>query len=104
LVDLTNLGITGKVAEETLGRAGITVNKNAVPFDTLGPAVTSGIRIGTPAITTRGMREQEMVVIAGLIAKVLKNCDDQDLVKKMKQRTRELCEAFPIRTGGEHDG
>jgi glycine hydroxymethyltransferase len=96
LVDLTNLDVTGKAAEDALGRAGITVNKNAVPFDKLGPAVTSGIRIGTPALTTRGMTEQEMVVIARLIVDVLKNIDDQRIIGKVKKKTRELCESFPI--------
>ena len=96
LVDLTNLGVTGKAAEDALGRAGITVNKNAVPFDKLGPAVTSGVRIGTPAITTRGMKEQEMVVIAGLIVEVLRHIDDQYVIENVRKKTRELCEAFPI--------
>jgi glycine hydroxymethyltransferase len=96
LVDLTNLNVTGKAAEDALGRAGITVNKNAVPFDKLGPAVTSGIRIGTPALTTRGMKEQEMVVIARLIVEVLRNIDDRYIIEKVKKKTRELCEAFPI--------
>jgi glycine hydroxymethyltransferase len=96
LVDLTNLDITGKAAEDALGRAGITVNKNAVPFDKLGPAVTSGIRIGTPALTTRGMKEQEMAVVASLIVDVLRNIDDQHIIEKVKKKTRELCESFPI--------
>jgi glycine hydroxymethyltransferase len=96
LVDLTNLDITGKAAEDALGRAGITVNKNAVPFDKLGPAVTSGIRIGTPALTTRGMKEQEMAVVASLIVDVLRNIDDQHMIEKVKKKTRELCESFPI--------
>jgi glycine hydroxymethyltransferase len=96
LADLTNMGVTGKAAEDALGRAGITVNKNAVPFDKLGPAITSGIRIGTPALTTRGMKEQEMVVIARLIVDVLKNIDNQHIIEKVKKKTRELCESFPI--------
>ena len=73
LVDLRNLNITGKDAEEVLGRAGITVNKNSIPFEKLGPFVTSGIRVGTPAITTRGMKEPEMEIIAEIIINVLKN-------------------------------
>jgi glycine hydroxymethyltransferase len=96
LVDLTNLGLTGKAAEDALGRAGITVNKNAVPFDKRGPAVTSGIRIGTPAITTRGMKEQEMTVIARLIVDVLRNIDNQRVIEKVKKKSRKLCESFPI--------
>jgi glycine hydroxymethyltransferase len=96
LVDLSNLNVTGKAAEEALGRAGITVNKNAVPFDKLGPAVTSGIRIGTPALTTRGMKEQEMVIIARMIVEVLKNIDDRHIIEKVKKETIKLCEAFPI--------
>ena len=96
LADLTNLDVTGKAAEDALGRAGITVNKNAVPFDKLGPAITSGIRIGTPALTTRGMKEQEMAVIARLIVDVLRNIDDQHIIEKVKKKTRELCESFPI--------
>lgn len=96
LVDLRNRGVTGKAAEEALGRAGITVNKNAIPFDTQGPNVTSGIRIGTPAITTRGMREPEMEVIARLVSDVIGNIDDETVIQKVKQRTRELCESFPI--------
>ena len=71
LIDLTNKGITGKEAEEILGQAGITVNKNMIPFDQRTPMVTSGIRIGTPIVTTRGMREKEMTLIASFIAEVL---------------------------------
>jgi glycine hydroxymethyltransferase len=96
LADLSNLNVTGKAAEDALGRAGITVNKNAVPFDKLGPAITSGIRIGTPALTTRGMKEPEMAVIAHLIADVLKNIENQQIIEKVKKKTRELCESFPI--------
>ena len=72
LVDLTAKGVTGKDAQEALDRAGITVNKNGIPFDTKGPQVTSGIRIGTPAVTTRGMKENEMRQIASYIADVIK--------------------------------
>jgi glycine hydroxymethyltransferase len=96
LVDLRKSGVTGKAAEEALGRAGITVNKNTLPFDTLGPNVTSGIRIGTPAITTRGMREPEMETIAKLIGDVISNLDDEAVIQQAKLRTRELCTAFPI--------
>ena len=96
LADLSDLGVTGKDAEAALERAGITVNKNAIPFDSLGPAVTSGIRVGTPAITTRGMQATEMGVIARLIADVLKNIGDEAMVVRVRKEIRELCEAFPI--------
>lgn len=94
LVDLRNLGITGKDAEEVLGRAGITVNKNSIPFEKLSFFVTSGIRIGTPAITTRGMKEPEMEIVAGLIVDVLKNHKDNRVIKSARAKVRELCEAF----------
>ena len=96
LADLRNLGITGKDAEAALGLAGITVNKNTVPFDTLGPAITSGVRIGTPAITTRGMQETEMALIAKMILDVFQNIDNQDVIQKVNDQARALCEAFPI--------
>ena len=96
LADLSDLDVTGKDAEAALERAGITVNKNAIPFDALGPAVTSGIRVGTPAITTRGMQTAEMDVIARLIADVLKNMGDATIVARVRKEIRELCEAFPI--------
>jgi glycine hydroxymethyltransferase len=96
LADLRNLGITGKDAEAALGLAGITVNKNTVPFDTLGPAVTSGVRIGTPAITTRGMKEPEMVLVAKMILDVLRNTGNESVIQKVSRQARELCEAFPI--------
>jgi glycine hydroxymethyltransferase len=96
LADLRNLGITGKDAETALGLAGITVNKNTVPFDTLGPAITSGVRIGTPAITTRGMQETEMALIAKMILDVFRNIDNQDVLQKVNNQARELCTAFPI--------
>jgi len=96
LVDLRNLDITGKDAETVLGRAGITVNKNSIPFEKLSPFVTSGIRIGTPAVTTRGMKEPEMEVIAAMIVKILKNSMDDDLVKNIKKSVRELCDGFPL--------
>ena len=96
LADLSDLGVTGKDAEAALERAGITVNKNAIPFDSLGPAVTSGIRVGTPAITTRGMQATEMDVIARLIADVLKNIGNEAMVVRVRKEIRELCEAYPI--------
>ena len=96
LVDLSNINISGKLAENKLEEAGITVNKNMVPFDKKSPMVTSGIRIGTPAVTTRGMKENEMVVIAKLIDKVLRNPNDDNNIKDVKSNVEELCKSFPI--------
>ncbi|MFQ5880845.1 MAG: serine hydroxymethyltransferase [Candidatus Methylomirabilales bacterium] len=99
LVDLRPKRLTGKVAEATLEKAGITVNKNAVPFDPEKPAVTSGIRIGTPAVTTRGMREEEMRLIGQLIAEVLQDVADESHQGRVKAKVRELCEQFPLYPG-----
>ncbi len=96
LVDLQNLHITGKDAEEQLGRAGITVNKNSIPFEKLSPFITSGIRIGTPSTTTRGMKEPEMEVIAKLIVDVLKNLNNETVIKNTRAKVFDLCEAFPV--------
>jgi glycine hydroxymethyltransferase len=96
LLDLRNTGLTGKEVEDALGRANITVNKNAVPFDPLPPVKTSGIRIGTPAMTTRGMKENEMRRIAKLISKVTKNITDEKVIHQVKQEVIELCEEFPL--------
>lgn len=96
LADLRNLNITGKDAENALELAGITVNKNSIPFETLSPFITSGIRIGTPSLTTRGMKEPEMEIVAGLIVDVLRNHRDESVVKRTKDKVRELCDAFPI--------
>ena len=96
LVDLTDLGITGKEAQETLDRTGITINKNAIPFDTKGPHVTSGIRIGTPALTTRGMEESEMRQIGGLIADVLKNIRNEKRLAEVREEVDNLCGRFPL--------
>ena len=97
LADLQNFNITGKNAEEALGRAGITVNKNFIPFEKLSPFITSGIRIGTPATTSRGMRETEMEFIAKLIVDVLKKPNDNNLIVSTRKRVLELCDAFPIK-------
>ncbi|RLI91332.1 MAG: serine hydroxymethyltransferase [Candidatus Altiarchaeales archaeon] len=96
LLDLRDNDITGKEAEEALGKAGITVNKNTIPFDPRSPAIASGIRIGTPAVTTRGMKESEMKYIAELIIKVLNNLNDPKTIAEVKERVKELCEEFPI--------
>jgi len=96
LVDLTGENITGKEAEEALDSAGITVNKNAIPYDSRPPAVTSGIRLGTPCVTTRGMSEPEMTEIADIISHVLRNNNNQEAIKLLGQRVRTLCTRFPI--------
>ena len=96
LVDLRNKGLTGKVAEKALDLAAITVNKNTVPKETQSPFVTSGIRIGTPAVTTRGMREPEMARIAELIDLVLSSADDSGVAERVKEDVRSLSSAFPL--------
>jgi glycine hydroxymethyltransferase len=96
LVDLRSKGLTGKVAEESLDDAGITVNKNMVPFDTESPFVTSGIRIGTPALTTRGFKEDEFRSVVDSIDNVLQKPEDESNRKKVKQQVREMCEKFPL--------
>ena len=96
LIDLTNKQVSGKIAEKTLEKAGITVNKNMIPFDTKSPFITSGIRVGTPAITTRGMGPDEMKIIVDLIDKVITNIDDQNLIDDVNQTVQELCKSFPL--------
>jgi glycine hydroxymethyltransferase len=96
LVDLRNRNMTGKDAERALGAADITVNKNTVPGETQSPFVTSGIRIGTPAVTTRGMREGEMRAIAGMIDEVLSTPNDARVAERVKRRVRELVSGFPL--------
>jgi glycine hydroxymethyltransferase len=96
LVDLSNLNITGKEAERNLEHAGITVNKNTIPFDTQSPFVTSGIRIGTPAVTTRGMKENEMIQIGGFIVDVLKHPDNNETIQRVKKSVNELCANFQL--------
>jgi len=96
LVDVFSKGITGKMAEAALGRAGITVNKNAIPFDQNPPMVASGIRIGTPAITTRGMREGEMDQIAGFITRVLAAPEDDRAIAMVKAEVERLTRRFPL--------
>ena len=96
LIDLTNKGITGKVAEKSLEKAGIAVNKNMVPFDEKSPFITSGIRIGTPAITTRGMGKDDMKKIVSLIDIVINNPNDDHKVDSVKAEVNELCKFFPL--------
>ena len=96
LVDVFSKGVTGKAAEAALGKAGITVNKNAIPSDRNPPMVASGIRVGTPAVTTRGMGEAEMDVIAELIARVLSSPEDQRMLGTVKGEVERLCHRFPL--------
>ena len=96
LVDLTNKGLSGKKAENSLEVAGITVNKNMVPFDVKSPFVTSGIRIGTAAVTTRGMKEAEMEIIAGFINDAISNYENEDKLKSIKSEVNSLCLNFPL--------
>ena len=96
LVDLRNKGLNGKIAEEALDKAGITVNKNMVPFDTESPFVTSGIRIGTPALTTRGFKEDEFAEVVRLIDTVLQNPDDENNLKNVKDNVQAMCREFPL--------
>ena len=96
LIDLTNKNVTGKSAEKALEKAGITVNKNMVPFDKRSPFITSGIRIGTPAITTRGMSSDEMALIVQLIDDIINNIDNEDKINKTRSTVSSLCKSFPI--------
>lgn len=96
LVDLRSLGITGKDAEVALERAGITVNKNTIPFDPQPPLVTSGIRLGTPALTTRGMKENEMEKVGRLISRVLHNIDNEQVIQEVKKEVKKLTDEFPL--------
>ena len=96
LMDLTLRNITGQDAETVLGKAGIAVNKNAIPFDQRGPKITSGLRLGTPVLTTRGMKEPEMKIVAGLIRNVLENRDDEKRVQDTRMTIMELCKSFPV--------
>ncbi|MFN5477947.1 MAG: serine hydroxymethyltransferase [Sphingobacteriales bacterium] len=96
LIDLRNKNITGKKAQETLDRAHITLNKNAVPFDDKSPFVTSGIRVGVPAITTRGMKEKDMETVVSLIDKVLMNIDNETVITTVKGEVKDLMQQFPL--------
>jgi len=96
LIDLSRKNITGKLAENRLEEAGITTNKNMVPYDEKSPFITSGIRIGTPALTTRGMKKNEMVIIANLIDKVLSNIDDVTIIKEVRKEVQDICNSFKL--------
>jgi glycine hydroxymethyltransferase len=96
LIDLRNKNITGKKAQEVLDQAHITLNKNAVPFDDKSPFVTSGIRVGVPAITTRGLREPEMENIVAMIDEVLTHADQPEVVAAVKEHVQTLMERFPL--------
>jgi glycine hydroxymethyltransferase len=96
LIDLTNKGITGIDAETALDKAGITLNKNSIPFEKRSASVTSGIRVGTPIVTSRGMKEPEMVVIANLISSVINNIESVDTIDRVRNRVRALCKEFSV--------
>jgi glycine hydroxymethyltransferase len=96
LIDLQNKNMTGKEAQNLLEEANITVNKNTIPYDPQKPFIASGIRLGTPALTTRGMKEEEMKIIAKMIVKVLDNKNDPSVRGKVRQEVRELCSRFPL--------
>ncbi len=96
LVDLRNKKVTGKDAEKVLDKAGITINKNAIPYDTQKPFIASGIRLGTPALTTRGMKEIQMQIIAQMIAEAIEHKDDENYLTKIKEDVKKLCNQFPL--------
>jgi glycine hydroxymethyltransferase len=98
LVDLRNKGLTGKGAEKTLDHAGITVNKNTVPKETQSPFVTSGIRIGTPAVTTRGLKEAEMRQVSGFIDRALQQSENEAALRAIRQEVRDFVSGFPLYT------
>jgi glycine hydroxymethyltransferase len=96
LVDLTKTGVSGREAEECLGAVGIVVNRNAVPFDPQPPRVTTGIRLGTPAVTTRGFGVEEMKRVASLIIKVITNIGDTNIQKQVRDEVSQICSRFPV--------
>ena len=102
LMDLSNKGISGKAAEKALEKAGITVNKNMVPFDQRSPFITSGIRVGTPAVTTRNMGSNEMKKIASFINTVVTDADNDNTIQNVKSQVKELCDSFPIYEESSH--
>lgn len=96
LVDLSSMGVTGKTAEEALGRVGIVVNRNSIPFEARSPMVTSGIRLGTPAVTSRGFGKEEMKFIAAAIVRVISNIGNSDVESQTRQEVEQLCSRFPV--------
>jgi len=96
LVDLTETGVTGRQAEESLGATGIVVNRNTIPFDPRPPLVTSGIRLGTSAVTTRGFGTEEMKRIASSIVKVITNTGNRDIQNQVRQEVSQMCSRFPV--------
>ena len=103
LIDLTSKSISGKKAENILEECSITTNKNMVPYDQRSPLITSGIRVGTPALTTRGMGESEMKIIAGLIDKVLSNINNKSKMKEVRNSVLDLCNQFPLYKEKHHE-
>ncbi len=99
LIDVNSKGLTGKDCQIALDKANITTNKNTIPFETLSPFVTSGIRVGTPAVTTRGMKEEEMKLIGNYICEVLSNINNDDKIKEVKNKVKDLCAKFPLYKG-----
>jgi glycine hydroxymethyltransferase len=96
LIDLRNKSLTGKKAQETLDKAHITLNKNAVPFDDKSPFVTSGIRVGVPAITTRGMKEDDMVTVVDMVDKILMNIENENIINSVNNEVKEWMKQFPL--------
>ncbi|SES03326.1 serine hydroxymethyltransferase [Psychrobacillus sp. OK032] len=96
LVDVSALELTGKIAEHVLDEVGITVNKNTIPYETQSPFITSGVRLGTPAVTSRGFKEEEMKEIASIIAKLLKNHEDAEVIQEAKERVAALTDKYPL--------
>jgi glycine hydroxymethyltransferase len=96
LVDLSPIGITGATAEKTLDAVGITVNKNVIPFDPRSPQITSGIRLGTPAVTSRGFKDKEIRLIAHLIVRVLSNLGNEKVYDEVRHQVSEICNRFPV--------
>ena len=96
LVDVFAKGITGKVAEKALDKAGITANKNTIPFDTNSPMVASGIRLGTPALTSRGMKEVDMAEVAKLVSRALHDVENETELAEVRRDVRKMCERFPL--------
>jgi glycine hydroxymethyltransferase len=96
LIDIRSTGVNGKIADERCGKSGISLNKNSIPFDPESPAVTSGIRVGTAAITTQGMGKDEMKLIAGLIARAIKDGDDGNKAQAIRSEIHQLTKKFPV--------